>query len=221
VCRQTTQSDGATSFAVVHTLGYQVVTLQKNQTIMIRSHPAVKHKKPCSGDHPAEKHGTLWSAFYRVEKHKHPIKCPPYVETQNTVISWSPYSAAQIAVICWQLYEESQNTEIDWSHYRQTWKNVTWLSFCREVWNILTVAIGTEHCHQLVKRQESSTVCSWPPCRQRKHSERAVTLHRNKMTISSFYTAVLNIAIWRQSCRQIQVKSLHTRTLKLLLHIYL
>ena len=34
-CCQTTQCDGVTSFAVVHTLGYQVVTLQKNDTVTI------------------------------------------------------------------------------------------------------------------------------------------------------------------------------------------
>jgi len=60
-CRQTTQGDGATSFAVVHTLGYQVVTLQRTQIIMIRSQPAVKHRTLWSGSHPEKKkkHGTL------------------------------------------------------------------------------------------------------------------------------------------------------------------
>ena len=54
-CRQTTQGDGATSFAVVHTLGYQVVTLQRTQIIMIRSQPAVKHRTLWSGSHPEKK----------------------------------------------------------------------------------------------------------------------------------------------------------------------
>ena len=58
-CRQTTQGDGATSFAVVHTLGYQVVTLRRTQIIMIRSQPEVKHRTLWSGSHPEEKHGTL------------------------------------------------------------------------------------------------------------------------------------------------------------------
>ena len=57
-CRQTTQCDGATCFAVVHTLGYQVVTLQRTQIIMIRSQPAREHRTLWSGSHPKEKHGT-------------------------------------------------------------------------------------------------------------------------------------------------------------------
>lgn len=38
----------------------------------------------------------------------------------------------------------------------------------------------TEHCYQLVKGQENSTVCLWPPCWQRERCDQAVTLHRNK-----------------------------------------
>jgi len=156
-CRQTTQGDGATFFAVVHTLGYQVVTLRRTQIIMIRSQPARKHRKPCSGDHPAEKHRTLWPALNRVEKHINPNKYPPYGETHNTVMGWSPYSETQSAVIWLTLRKTTGHCD----------RLITQKTHTEEYDMVVILQRNTEHCNRLSYcRETQNTVTSWSRTRK-------------------------------------------------------
>jgi hypothetical protein len=108
-CRQTTQGDGATSFAVVDTLGYQVVTLQRNNTVtsLSRSKEAqntaikMSHFKVCWGGESVLKNKLNTS-----------VQSSHHTDSQNSVIKLSHCREKRNTVTRWLCRRKSHNTAI-------------------------------------------------------------------------------------------------------------